>query len=79
MNTFYVQLSLTWVLLFQGPLLEYHEGTQNSFGKTKGAFQKSELAGRTMATPTRHFGNEIGFFPRGFAEKPSPFCMMFSI
>ena len=42
MNTFYVRLSLTWVLLFQGPLLKYHEGTQNSCGKTKGAFQVSQ-------------------------------------
>ena len=66
MNTFYVRLSLTWVLSFQGPLLEYHEGTQNSCGKTKGAFQKSELAGRTMAKPARHFGNEIGLFSKRF-------------
>lgn len=62
MNTFYVRLSLTWALLFQGPLLKYHEGTQNSCGKTKSAFQKSKLAGWTMARPTRHFGNEIVFF-----------------
>ena len=80
MNTFYVRLSLTWALLFQGPLLKYHEGTQNSCGKTKGAFQKSKLAGWTMARPTRHFGNEIVFFfPKGFAEKPFPLCIMFSI
>ena len=62
MNTFYVRFSLTLVLLFQGPLLEYHEETQNSCGKTKGAFQKSKLPGWTMARPTRHFGNETVFF-----------------
>lgn len=80
MNTFYARLSLSRVLLFQGPLLEYHEGTQNSCGKTKGAFQKSKLAGWTMVRPTRHFGNEIFFFfPKGFAEKPFPLSIMFSI
>ena len=39
-----------------------------------GAFHLSEMAGRTS-----QLANEIGFFERGFAEKPSPSCIPFRI
>ena len=45
---------------FWGNLL-YLALQQEPGTRTKGAFQKSELAGRNHGQ-TRHFGNEIGFF-----------------
>ena len=44
----------------------------------KGAFQKSELAGQTIAG-TSHFDNEKCFFPIAFVETPFPLCPLFGI
>ena len=44
---------------------------------TKGAFQKSKLDCRTMTRPVTLTSNKL--YPRIFAEKPSPSCMLFMI
>ena len=45
--------------------------------QSKGAFQKSELAGQTMAGAA--FWQWNRFFPTVVAEKPSPSCIVFRI